>query len=358
MKRLLLALIVAAQPVMAQPFDPLAAGRPGAPAMTPPIANRSHGMTPTEAPAGLREHAVRTPPPANAVELSAGVAPPPGKVALKSNMPGHRRFRPPLFPDAGWDSPVVGGRKDYARYLGVYWRAPYLTPQPWAPYPGLEIRGWTPAPPHRANIVRSQATPQEEALFERRMAFIAEQVMASNPMRDPHGASIEPILLLSGYGAEHGSKAKALMRGEITFELNLIQPHTGGNQRIGGAVRSYQKAAWLKVYLNPARQADCPTPYERTSSSALCFDANSGVFWRGGRAPWAGSGLMFDPGFYDDRGASTDLRMIAVQYGGGSHMGSELDRGRLHPNDPYGRAIGALLAIDWASLLARAAAIT
>ena len=49
--------------------------------------------------------------------------------------------------------------------------------------------------------------------------------------------------------------------------------------------------------------------------------------------------------------------MLKMEYGGGTAMSSELSRGRLHPHDPLGRAIGACLAIDWPALLDQAAAI-
>lgn len=326
-----------------------------------PAASQVPSLTPVKAPTGLREHAIRTPVPPDAVELSAGVYPKDGQVALTWNMPGHRRFRPPLFPDAGWDSPTVGKEKDYGAYLGAYWKAPYLAPGPMDGYPGLEIKGWTPAPPYRANVARSQAKPDEEALFERRMAYIAAQIMAAAPLRNPYGASIEPELLLNGYGAQHGAKAAALMRGEIIFKINIIQPNTGYNERIGDAVRSHTEAAWLKVTLNPEHQANCLTPHHRAAGSALCLQSKSGVYWLGSRTPWMQSEapvLAADPRFYADGKASTDLRMIAVQYGGGSFMSGELDRGRLHPHDPYGRAIGAYLAVDWPAILAKAAAIS
>lgn len=340
----------------AQAYDPLAPGV--AAVVRTPAA--SSGLTPVKPPAGLTEHPVRTPVPANAVQLSAGVGPPPGSVALEANMPGHRRFRPPLFPNAGWDSPVVGGQKDYAAYLGVYWRAPYLTPDPMDGYPGLEIHGWTAPPPYRANIARSQAKAEEEALFERRMAFIAEQVMAAAPLRDPYGASVEPELLINGYGKEYGDRAAPVMRGEITIKINLIQPNTGSNERIGDRIRSHQPAVWLKVSMNPAFH-DCQVPYQRTAQSVLCLQSKAGVFWRGSRGPWAGERgdlLLGDKGFYADARPAADLRIIEVQYGGGTFMSSELSRGRLHPHDPYGRAAGALLAVDWPSILQRAAAIS
>lgn len=349
-------LLATAGAASAQIPDPLGLPAPPAAGGTAP------GLTSVRAPAGLREHPVRTPAPPGAVELSAGVYPKDGQVALYWNMPGHRRFRPPLFPDAGWDSPMVGDTKDYGAYLGVYWKTPYLAPAPMDGYPGLEIKGWTPPPPYSANIARSQAKPEEEALFERRMAFIAEQVMASAPLRDPHGASISPELLISGYGAQYGAKVTPLMRGEIVFKINIIQPNTGANERVGDAIRSHTEAAWVKVILNPEHETTCQVPYRRTAGAALCLQSKSGVYWLGARSPWAANPppgvLMPNSSFYADGKPAADLRAIVVQYGGGSFMSSELDRGRLHPHDPYGRAIGALLAIDWPSILARSAAIT
>ena len=241
------------------------------------------GLTPVAPPQGLREHPVRTPIPSNAVALSAGVAPPPGSVALEPNMPGHRRFRPPLFPDAGWDSPMAGTTKDYAAYLGVYWRAPYLAPaSTMAAYPGLEVPGWAAPGPYKADIARSQSRPDEEALFERRMAFLAERVMASAPFRDPHGTSIEPELLVEGYGTEFGAKARPVMRGAITFRLNVIQPHTGGNERIGSRIRSHQPAVWLKLWLNPGF-ANCELPHGQTPRGVRCLQSRARLAWRGAR---------------------------------------------------------------------------
>ena len=70
-----------------------------------------------------------SPVPPNAVAVSAGARPPAGMVALEAKMPGNRRFNPPLFPDAGWDSPMrADGRKDYDHYIVQYWRAPFLPP--------------------------------------------------------------------------------------------------------------------------------------------------------------------------------------------------------------------------------------
>ena len=355
LQSLTILLAVVAGAASAQIPDPLGLTAPAASTTAP-------GLTPVRAPTGLREHPVRTPPPPGAIELSAGVYPKDGQVALYWNMPGHRRFRPPFFPDAGWDSPMVGGVKDYSAYLGVYWKAPYLAPGPMDGYPGLEIKGWTSPPPYRANIARSQATAAEEALFERRIAFIAEQVMASAPFRDPHGASIAPELLINGYGAQYGAKASPLMRGAITFKINIIQPNTGANERVGDAIRSHTEAAWVKVTLNPEHEVACQVPYQRTAGSALCLQSKSGVYWLGSRSPWAANSpaatLMPDKGLYADGKPAANLRAIAVQYGGGSFMSGELDRGRLHPHDPYGRAIGALLAIDWPTILTKAAAIT
>ena len=318
------------------------------------------GLTPVAPPQGLREHPVRSPIPPNAVALSAGVAPPPGSVALEPNMPGHRRFRPPLFPDAGWDSPMAGTTRDYAAYLGVYWRTPYLAPaSAMAAYPGLEVPGWTAPGPYKADIARSQSSPDEEALFERRMAFLAERVMASAPFRAPHGTSIEPELLIEGYGTEFGPKARPVMRGAITFRLNVIQPHTGGNERIGSRIRSHQPAVWLKLWLNPGF-ANCELPHDRTARGVRCLQSRARLASRGARPgvkPLAAGLLGLDPAIYAGSAAAADLRMLKMEYGGGTAMSSELSRGRLHPHDPLGRAIGACLAIDWPALLDQAAAI-
>lgn len=355
MFRSLVILLAAATTASAQIPDPLGLGAPAQQSQAAP------GLTPVRPPAGLREHPVRTPVPQGAIEFSAGVYPKDGQTALTWNMPGHRRFRPPLFPDAGWDSPMVGAQKNYPAYLGVYWKAPYLAPGPMDGYPGLEIKGWTMPPPYRADVARSQAKPDEEAVFERRMAFIAEKVMASAPFQAPYGASIEPKLLLTGYGQQYGDKAAALMRGEIVFRVNIIQPNTGSNERVGDAVRSLTEAAWVKVVLNPGHQATCIGPYNRSAGAVQCAQSKSGTYWLGQRSPLTSAGAdLLSPaaGFYADGKRPADLRMIAVQYGGGSYMSSELDRGRLHPHDPYGRAIGAVLAIDWPAVLAQAAAIS
>lgn len=144
--------------------------------------------------AQMREYPVRTPVPAGAIELSAGVYPKEGQIVLEDNMPGHRRFKAPLFPNAGWDSPMrADGQKDYDRYLIDYWRAPYLAPGELNPaYPGQEQRGYVSPGPHAARIARSAATAAEDALFERRMQFIVEQVLASAPMRDLHAPALSP----------------------------------------------------------------------------------------------------------------------------------------------------------------------
>jgi|GEM_PF-1165923 len=344
---------------LAQAYDPMNPGASPPPAPVAAGAVSPKGMTPSAAPTGLREYPVRTPAPANAVENLSNVDPTPGKVQLMPNMPGHRRFRPPFFPNAGWDSPVEAGAKDYARYLEVYWRAPYLAPGPVPNYDGMEIKGWTMPPPWKVNIVRSKATPAEEALFEKRLQLITERVMASAPFANPYGASIEPEIVLDGYGL-YGDK-KPLMQATITFKVNIIQPHTGKNERIGDAVRSHNPAAFVTVLLNP-KSADCGLPWGGTTFSRNCL-YEGGIYWNTARSPLrpdpASSSPLerFDKSIYADGKPSTDLRVIDVSYGGGSFASSELDRGRMHPLDPYGRAIGAVRSLDWNAILKEAAAI-
>jgi len=137
----------------------------------------------------MRDYPFRTPVPAGAIELSAGVYPRDGQVVLEDNMPGHRRFKPPLFPNAGWDSPMrADGQKDYDRYLIDYWRAPYLSATELNPaYPGQEQPGYVAPGPHAARIARSPATAAEDALFEPRMPFTVEHVLAPAPLPDDPG---------------------------------------------------------------------------------------------------------------------------------------------------------------------------
>ena len=92
-----------------------------------------------------------------------------------------------------------------------------------------------------------------------------------------------------------------------------------------------------------------------------CLQSRARLAWRGAKPavrPLAAGLLGLDPALYaTGAGAAADLRMIKVEYGGGTAMTSELGRGRLHPHDPLGRAIGACLALDWPALLDQAAAI-
>lgn len=150
---------------------------------------------------GPREYAVRTPPPRHTVpEFTRPV--PEGAVVIQPNMPGHRRFRPPLWPNAGWDSPLLeDGGKFYDHYVIEYWRAPGHPDNVAVPdWLGLSQRGYVNRQPD-VRVARSRATPEQEALFERRARLILDRILDSRPVRNLHGASLEPIITIKGYGA-------------------------------------------------------------------------------------------------------------------------------------------------------------
>lgn len=316
--------------------------------------------------AQMREYPVRTPVPSNAVELSAGVRPPAGMVALQDNMPGHRRFKPPLFPDAGWDSPMrADGKKDYDRYVIDYWRAPYLPANHINPaHQGQEERGYVAPGPWPAQIARSAASAAEDALMERRMQFIVQQVLASLPLRDLHGASIEPELTVTGYGQANGGRGDGVMRGEIKLKLNTIMPNTGANERMpGGGIKSTSGGPIITITLNPDF-INCAGPAEQSATGARCLQTD-GRIWlntpRPALTPQAGPGnearLLINPRAYADGRPATDLRTVFVRHDRTIRARGELPRGRMHPHDPMGRVIGAFHVIDWNDVLTRAAAI-
>ena len=314
----------------------------------------------TAASAQMREYPVRTPVPSNAVELSAGVRPPAGMVALQDNMPGHRRFKPPLFPNAGWDSPMrADGQKDYDRYIIDYWRAPYLPADHVNPsFQGQEERGYVEPGPWAAKIARSRSTAAEDALFERRMQFIVEQVLASVPLRNLHGASLQPELDITGY-----SQARGVMRGEIKLELHTIIPNTGANERMPGGIKSTSAGPAIIITLNPDF-INCAGSAEQSATGARCL-LTDGRIWLNTSRPAltreTGNNdeprLAINESVYADGRPSTDLRTVFVRHNRNGRARGDLPRGRMHPHDPQGRVIAAFHLIDWNDSLTRAAAI-
>jgi len=319
----------------------------------------------TTSAAQMREYPVRTPVPAGAVELSAGVYPREGQAALEDNMPGHRRFKPPLFPNAGWDSPTrADGQKDYDRYLVDYWRAPFLSETELnAAYPGQEQPGYVAPAPWTARVARSAATAAEDALFERRMQFIVEQILASAPMRNLHGASLEPELTITGYGQAHGGRGGGVMRGEIKLELDIIAPWAGVTERMpNGTIKSAYSGPALTLTLNP-EFINCAGPHGRDAKGLTCLRSD-GRLWLNSRRDAVmvlGQGneavAMMNDGFYADGRPAADVRAVFVQHDRNGRAAPDIARGRMHPHDPLGRVIGAMNLIDWNDILTRAAAI-
>lgn len=315
--------------------------------------------------AQMREYPVSTPIPAGAREFSAGVSPRNGQIALLANMPGHSRFRPPLFPNAGWDSPLrADGEKDYDRYLAEYWAAPFLAPtDPNPNYPGQEQPGYVEPGPWSARVARSAASAAEDALFERRMQFIVEQILASAPLRDLHGASLEPVLTIAGYGEAHGDRGDGVMRGEIELKLNVIAPWAGVTERMpDGTIKSSYLGVTLRLTLNPDF-IHCAGPQGRSREGLNCLRSD-GRMWLnspGDAVTEMGEGreavAMMNDGFYADGRPATDLRAVFIQHDRKSRAADDVSRGRMHPHDPLGRVVGAFHVIDWDALLARAAAI-
>lgn len=312
-----------------------------------------------------REYPVTTPIPPNAVALSAGVAPPPGSVALQDNMPGHRRFRPPLFPRAGWDSPLrPDGAKDYDRYLVEYWRAPFLAPTDVnASAAGQEQRGYVAPEPWAARVERSRATAEQDALFERRMQFLVREILNSVPLRNLHGASIEPELTIKGFGQQHGAQGDGVMRGEIVLQFRHIMPSTGENQRMpDGTIKSTYFGPTLRIALNPDF-LDCANPVGLGPTGARCLDSDGWLVVATDRTVATPSGtaseprLKLAPGAYDDRRPATDIRAMYVRHDRRNNAAAEISRGRLHPNNALGRVIGAVHLLDWHDLLRRAGAV-
>lgn len=316
--------------------------------------------------AQMREYPVRTPVPANAVLPIPGMGPREGTVALLDNMPGHRNFKPPLFPNAGWDSPLrADGQKDYDRYLIEYWRAPYLPPNHiFEGYPGQEQPGYVAPGPHAAQIARSRATEAEDALFERRMQFITEQVLASVPLRNLHGASVEPELTIAGYGEAFGARGDGVMRGQIKLELDVIAPNAGVTERMpNGTIKSSYSGPTLTIELNP-ELINCAGPAEQSTTGARCLLTDSRVWLNTARPALDASGggdneprLQLSQGVYADGRPSTDLRAVFIRHDRGGRQRGNIHRGLMHPHDPLGRVIGAFHLIDWNDILTRAAAI-
>lgn len=310
----------------------------------------------------LREYPVTTPAPANAVAVSSGTQPPPGSIELRANMPGHRRFRAPLFPNAGWDSPMrVDGEKDYDRYLIDYWRAPSLPANHVDPAaPGQEQRGYVAPEPWVAKVERSRATPAQDTLFERRMQYMVREILNSVPLRNLHGASIEPELIITGYGKEHGAQGDGIMRGEIVLQFRHIMPSTGENQRMpDGTIKSTYFGPTLRIELNPIRLS-CVRPVEVTSTGARCLLSDSRLIIASDRTMTTAAGTASEPRLelaptaWQERRPATDIRMLEVSHNRHNNNASEIERGRMHPNDALGRVIGVVNLLDWHDLLRRA----
>lgn len=313
---------------------------------------------------GPREYPVRTPPPANTVpEFTRPV--PDGAVILQPNMPGHRRFRNPLWPNAGWDSPVTPeGAKDYARYIVEYWRSPSLPDDaPAADWPGLSQRGYINREPD-VRVSRSRATPAEEALFERRARYIVDQILAMRPIRSLHGASLEPIITIKGYGQEHGAQGSGVMEAEIELRFRVLQPYTGTAERMpDGSMRSTYKGPYVTIRLNP-QTVWCGNTGRRTTTTAECsgyedyltaddIDALFEIQQSGGA-----DYLRLKKSGYDPNRPSTDIQALVVQINANDAMDAgNLDRGRMHPHDAYGRIIGFTRLTDWNALRTAANAV-
>ncbi|MFJ6025738.1 hypothetical protein ACIQC9_14190 [Brevundimonas sp. NPDC092305] len=313
----------------------------------------------------LREHPVTTPVPPNAVDPGAGMAPAPGTVRLRDNMPGHRRFRAPLFPNAGWDSPMrADGEKDYDRYLVEYWRAPYLPADHVDPNAaGMEQRGHVAPEPWPGKVERSRATPEQDALFERRMQFLAREVLNAVPFRNLHGASIEPELIITGYGQQHGAQGDGVMRGEIRLQFRHIMPSTGNNQRMpDGTIKSGSFGPTLTLALNPTH-LNCSRPVDVSPAGARCLASDSRLILATDRRMTVPAGtaseprLNLAPGAYGDRRPATDIRVLEVSHNRRNNNATDIDRGRMHPHDALGRIIGAINLLDWNDLLRRAAEV-
>lgn len=318
---------------------------------------------PAIAQVGPREYPVRTPPPAHTVpEFTRPI--PPGAVILQPNMPGHRRFRNPLWPNAGWDSPTLeNGQKHYEHYLIQYWRAPTVAEgTPDADHPGRAQRGYVNRTPD-VRVARSRATPQQEALFERRARLILHEVMATAPLRNLHGASLEPQITITGYGEEHGAQGDGVMRGEIRLHLRLLKPYTGSAERQpDGSVRSTADGPSLRIILNPTHLS-CVDPVQRTAHGVYCpMDGDRVAGDLGSMLrPTESSGrdaLAINTARYADGRDATAIRVahITVDYNRGVDR-ANMPRGRMHPHDALGRAIGVSALVDWNDLLTRANAV-
>jgi hypothetical protein len=306
---------------------------------------------------------VRTPVPANAVYLGEGVGSvPAGKMQMLPNMPGHRRFRPPLFPNAGWDSPVLAsGEKFYEDYVARYWCAPYLPVVPDSGYPGRHERGYVPPPPYLARVARSKASSADEALMERRLQSIAQGMLRTAAFSDMRGASIEPVLTIEGSDRPGG-----VVRAKIEFNLHVLQPSTGQNERKpDGTIQGLGGGPTLVVEINPASTPACQAPTARAGGEILCSRQGGGFFVLSGKEAFARSrdaeqGLdlyTLKASFYADQAPPSEIRLLRVDIVGRSNGAGELTRGRMHPQDPYGRALGARHDLDWGALAKAANAL-
>jgi len=359
---LALATVGLAGTVLAQAFDPLTGGVIAAPQPSAPSGQAA--PAPLGAGAGPREYPIRTPLPANVVNVPTGVIAPSGMVALATNMPGHRRFRPPLWPDAGWDSPSYeNGVKNYDAYLVRYWRAPFLAEGVLDPaYVGREQPGYIAPGPYPARVARSRATPAEVALFERRMQFIVEEIKKARPLQDLHGASLEPVLTVAGYGEQYGATGDGVMHADIELRLRTIAPNVGKVERMpNGRLRSDYFGPGITLTLNPYFLG-CAGPVHATATSVDCIQSDMRVVMSppAPRLTLSDSGKIYaalPEGIYPDARPATDIRILKVAFDRKSNAESEVATGRLHPHDSLGRVIGVVGLIDWPDLLARANAV-
>ncbi|RZJ16561.1 MAG: hypothetical protein EON91_12770 [Brevundimonas sp.] len=319
---------------------------------------------PALAQTGPREYPVRSPPHPHVVpEYTRPM--PEGAVEIRDNMPGHRRFKNPLWPNAGWDSPTLpDGSRNYAHYIVEYWRAPSLPDNaPVDDWPGLSQRGYINRQPD-VRVSRSRATPEEEALFERRARLIVERILATRPIRNLHGASLEPVVAIKGYGQEHGARGSGVMEAEIELRFRVLQPYTGTAERMpDGTMRSTHVGPYITIKLNP-QMVWCGRPSRRTAITTECagydhhmaadnIDAlfemrpNSGIDY-----------LMLKKSGYARNRPSTDIQAMVVAINSNDSMdGSNLDRGRMHPHHALGRLLGVTELTDWNELRMAANAV-
>jgi hypothetical protein len=175
------------------------------------------------------------------------------------------------------------------------------------------------------------------------------------------GASLEPVLTVEGADTAGGP-----VRGKIEIKMHVLQQNAGNTERMpDGTIKSTGSGPTLEIAVNPAWTTACYSPLKRDGGEVLCSGGGGSHFARSPRKLFTETldptrkqpfGLLAE-GFYADGGKPADIRLIYVTIQGTSPESRNLNRGRMHPHDAMGRALGAQHTVDWQALAAAAQAL-